>query len=227
MKTGKAIEETIKLAGRLSSSSSQSGSSDESASKEHKTTGTTYLNTTDSTPSKVDMDKALSEGETKKESEAEKAEKKRAKEAKEEAKQEGKRVEEGGGEGGEGEGVDGWILRLDGGGEGGEEGEGGGGEEGEGGGEPHSWRRGRRRRGGEEGGAEEGGGGEVDIEGGEGGKGASSTRHVKDQGGYMPKTSAWQYLVGLISFGMSALQIAAHHLATTRKRPSFGSVPIA
>jgi hypothetical protein len=33
----------------------------------------------------------------------------------------------------------------------------------------------------------------------------------------MPKTSAWQYLVGLISFGMSALQIAAHHFWRRRE----------
>jgi hypothetical protein len=52
--------------------------------KKHKTTGTTYLNnTTDFTPNKVDVDKALLEGETKEESEEEK---KRANEAKEEAK---------------------------------------------------------------------------------------------------------------------------------------------
>jgi hypothetical protein len=83
METGQTIVDTLGFADRLSGSSSQSSSSDESASKRHKATGTTPLtqplNTTDFNPSnKVDVDKTLLE---KEESEEVKAEKKRAKEA--------------------------------------------------------------------------------------------------------------------------------------------------
>jgi colicin import membrane protein len=75
MTTGQTIVDTLDFGRRLS------GSSNKSASKRHKTTGTTPLNTTDFIPSnKVDVDKASLE---KVESEEVKAEKKRAKEAKE------------------------------------------------------------------------------------------------------------------------------------------------
>jgi hypothetical protein len=72
----------------------QSGSSDESASKKPKITGTTYLTTTDFTTSiKVDVEKSVLEGETKgaqwyDETEEEKVEKTRAKEAREAKKNE-------------------------------------------------------------------------------------------------------------------------------------------
>jgi hypothetical protein len=81
MSTGQTAVDTLDFARRPSGSSIQSGSSDESASKKLKTTGTYPLNTTDFIPSnKVDVDKALLE---KVKSEEVKAEKKRAKEARE------------------------------------------------------------------------------------------------------------------------------------------------
>jgi hypothetical protein len=46
----KSIKTTMNFADRLSGSSSQSSSSDGSASKKHKTTGTTPLNTTPTSP---------------------------------------------------------------------------------------------------------------------------------------------------------------------------------
>jgi hypothetical protein len=86
MSTGQKIVDTMAFGRRLSGSSIQSGSSDESALKELKTTGTYPLNATDFAKSnKVDVDKALLE---KVESEEVKAEKKRAKEAREAKKNE-------------------------------------------------------------------------------------------------------------------------------------------
>jgi hypothetical protein len=58
--TGITMKTTLAFAASLSGSSIQSGSSDESASKKLKTTGTTPLTTTDFTTSnKVNVDKAL------------------------------------------------------------------------------------------------------------------------------------------------------------------------
>jgi hypothetical protein len=65
MATGKTIKTALDFAARLSDSSSQSSSSDGSASKKHKTTGTTPFDATDFTTNKVDVDKALLEVETK------------------------------------------------------------------------------------------------------------------------------------------------------------------
>jgi hypothetical protein len=91
MKTGAGIKTALAFAASLSGISSQSSSSDESASKKLKTTGTTYLTTTDFNNSiKVDVDKTLFEGETKEEKEK----KNRVKEEKKEAKRvEAKRLE--------------------------------------------------------------------------------------------------------------------------------------
>jgi hypothetical protein len=78
MSTGQKIVDTMAFGRRLSGSSIQSGSSDESASKRLYTTGTYPLNTTDfATSTKVDVDTALLE---KVQSEEVKAEMKRAKE---------------------------------------------------------------------------------------------------------------------------------------------------
>jgi membrane protein involved in colicin uptake len=80
MKTGQTIVDTLDFAASLSGSS-QSSSSDKSASKRHKTTGIYPLNTTDFiTSKKVDVDMDLLK---KVESEELKAEKKMAKEARE------------------------------------------------------------------------------------------------------------------------------------------------
>jgi hypothetical protein len=68
MATGKTTKTALDFAAaRLSGSSSQSSSSGDgrSASKKHKTTGTTTLNATDFTTNKVDVDKALLKVETK------------------------------------------------------------------------------------------------------------------------------------------------------------------
>jgi hypothetical protein len=74
MATGQTIVATLDFADTLSGSSSQGSSSDESASKRHRTTRLADFNPSN----KVDVDRALLE---KEESEEVKAERKRAKEA--------------------------------------------------------------------------------------------------------------------------------------------------